>query len=142
MDKNILLSESKCLKIFIKYNFDYDKDIFENKQKLFERLCEIPNINYKIIKNCIDNNPDIDFIHHFFKSLNNDIYKSIRLLKYYIDINNIDKNIILLNEINKKLELYDTSNRLIPYIFKKYKNNNTTQNTISDNSENGDGWGG
>jgi len=41
-----------------------------------------------------------------------------------------------------KLELYDTSNRLIPYIFKKYKNNNTTKNTISDNSENGDGVGG
>lgn len=111
MDKNILLSESKCSKIFMKYNFNY-KDIFENKQKLFDQLCEIPNINYKIIKNCIDNNPDIDFIHYFFKVLNNDIYKSIRLLKYYIDINNIDKNIILLNEINKKLELYDDNKNI------------------------------
>lgn len=111
MDKNILLSESKCSKIFSKYNLNY-KDIFENKQKLFERLYEIPNINYKIIKNCIDNNPDIDFINYFFKGLNNDIYKSIRLLKYYIDINNIDKNIILLNEINKKLELYDDNKNI------------------------------
>ena len=49
MDINILLSKSKCLKIFNKYDFNYDKDIFnKSKEELFNHLCEIPNINYNI----------------------------------------------------------------------------------------------
>ena len=119
MENNILLSKKKCLKIFDNYNFHYDKDIFnKNINSLFIELSKIPDINYKIIKNCIKNNENLDLDKSFlyildnFKNKNNNILNNIETLKYYIKNNNKDLNDLLLFEINNKLQIYNNNKNI------------------------------
>lgn len=57
-----MLSKKKYIKIFAKYNFDYNKDIFNlNDNDIFMELCKIPNINGVILNNCIETNKNLDF---------------------------------------------------------------------------------
>ena len=119
MENNILLSKKKCLKIFDNYNFDYDKDIFnKNINSLFLELSKIPNIDHKIIKNCIKNNENLDLDKSFlyildnFKNENNNILNDIETLKYYIKTNNKDLNDLLSFEINNKLQIYNNNKNI------------------------------
>lgn len=133
---NILLSKRKCIRIFNKYNFKYDKNIFNtNINILFTELCKIPNIHYKFIKNCINKNLDINksfiyILNKFQNSTSENILNNINIIKLfikYIDKNNIN---IIRNDINNKLQLYDNDKKIYSslkllsiYISKNYINN-------------------
>lgn len=110
-----MLSKKKYIKIFAKYNFDYNKDIFNlNDNDIFMELCKIPNINGVILNNCIETNKNLDFeasfgiiLKNFKNSDNKNITNSIENIKYFIK--HIEKNHIniLRSEINEKLKLYN-----------------------------------
>ena len=119
---NILNSKKKILKIFDKYKFSTN-DIYEinDINLLFIYLCKIPNINNLIIKNCIENNKELNFnstdkldnnafkyILNNFNQLNdkskiNDIMNNISTIKHFV-------NHISNDEINSLITLiYDKS---------------------------------
>ena len=132
---NILLSQDKIIKIYKKYNVNYDINILDNKNKIFIEFCKIPEIDYRIIKNCINLNDNLDYknslyeiIENFKKS--NNIVNYIKILKYFIDKCDVESNTKLSMDINNILHnfindktIYSSLKSLLIYINKNLNNN-------------------
>ena len=146
VDTNILLSHSKIIKVFKKYKVKYDISILDNKNQVFIEFCKILDIDYKIIKNCINTNEHLDYknsLHEIIDNLkkSNNVINYIKILSYFINKSDIESNNKLSMEINNILHnfvnnksIYSSLKSLLISINKNVndneKNNKKKLNTV------------